>query len=284
MAHAPPETCPHCGAPAFEIRRFCKTCQNDLGAPNVRLARAEDERRALKQRYEEVRSTASETGCLAYLDDFENRITAKSAVVVCVPASIAKSLVSDPREGYINYESLVGANARAPAAAPHDRARRGVSATLFGEAADHLAYGVLSLDNAGLPTYGDVYCVLKTLAISHRTSFLETNSFRFVNIHEITPTSPFPAGYRAAWENRHELAAAKHGTHIINDPSTDPQALLVQSDAVNRDNDEFIEAHIYEGFDIYAIEDMVPVRRTDRPEQDELDLKIALDKFAPPQE
>ena len=55
-------------------------------------------------------------------------------------------------------------------------------------------YGILSLTNEGLPSYGEVCCRLRRIAIEDRTSFLECNSFKFIAQHKLTPGRGYPRG------------------------------------------------------------------------------------------
>ena len=60
---------------------------------------------------------------------------------------------------------------------------------------------------------------------------------------------------------------------------SDWQVLLVQSDGQNRENDDFIEAHIFEGFDINAIESMVELTGAKLSREERMDIDIAIYKF-----
>lgn len=224
---------------------------------------------------------AQKNGCAQEFDGFARRLRDQSGVIVTLPAGIARDLATDPRTIYAGYESLVGARARRPAKLLHDRHRAAVGGMLFGTYANMIRYGVLSLTTAGLPTYGDVYCRLRAVAVQDRVSFLERNSYAFVALHKLKPGDSIPLGFRSVWADRHLLALAKLAVRLR--PRTTPsdwQRLLIESDGISRENDEFIEAHIYDSFDIAAIEAMVPVpRRRKRSDPAELDVRVALEKF-----
>ena len=60
---------------------------------------------------------------------------------------------------------------------------------------------------------------------------------------------------------------------------SDWQAILIHSDGQNRENDDFVEAHIYEGFDSNAIESLIAIPGKKLRKEDALDLEIAISKF-----
>jgi hypothetical protein len=170
---------------------------------------------------------------------------------------------------------------RAPASPENDRHRCGVDGILFGSYASQIRQGVLSLTEKGLPTYGDVYCRLKAIAIEDRVSFLETNSYTFVKEHRLVPGGSIPSGFRSIWKNRYQLALAKLGKSLSQrSAKADWQRLLVKSDGTDRSTDDFIEAHIYGGFNVDAIEEMqrVPKGRK-RNDPAEIDARMAIEEF-----
>jgi hypothetical protein len=197
-----------------------------------------------------------------------------------MPAGVARGLLDSPNDLYVNYERLVGAKARKPADFDDDRRRCAVAGTLFGSYAKSIIYGALSLTGHGLPTYGSVHCRLRSVAIDKRTSFLETNSYRFIQDRGIVLGDDLPVGFKASWEHRHSLALAKIADRLsTGQTESDWQAIIIHSDGINRENDDFIEAHIYEGFDRNAIDSMVPSTGKKLSRDERLDQCIAIDKF-----
>ncbi len=55
--------------------------------------------------------------------------------------------------------------------------------------------------------------------------------------------------------------------------------LLVCSDRKDRENDEFIEAHIYDGFDIAAVEQMIMTTKKGMTRGQRVDAKLAIELF-----
>ena len=274
------DKCPNCSSRLPDSDRYCSTCRHDIGAPNVRSAGSQSERSALKSRFAEAKIRARSRKLEKSFNNCFDAVGKVSGVVVAMPASVARGLAEDPRKVYVNYETLVGAGIRRAAESQNDRHRCAVTGFLFGSYAPKIVYGVLSLNDQGLPTYGRVFCRLRNVAIQDRTSFLEENSFTFAKKHDLRLDSIIPEGYRAVWENRYQLVLAK-----ICDSLTTAQGvlswqrLLVRSDGKTQANDDFIEAHIYDSFDIASVEQMVVANTKGMSRDERLDAKLAMELF-----
>lgn len=280
LALSPQDICSECGAPLSATKRHCPTCKADAGAPNVRHCRTDENLKALAARFEAARTRVIAIGCSKEFSDFTAMVKGKSGVVVSMSGGVARKLVEDPTSLYINYEKLVGANARKPADSNNDRQRCAVGGLMFGSYANLIVYGALSLKKEGLPTYGDVHCRLRSVTIDKRTSFLETNSYRFVREHDIVPGGKLPIGHMACWSQRHSLVLAKLADRLsAGQTESDWQAILIHSDGHNREKDDFVEAHIYEGFDRNAIESMTATPSNKLRRREKLDVEIAISKF-----
>lgn len=273
--------CEKCGAPLSSHSHECPACFTTVGAPNVRQCSAASELDALLARYNTAARAAESRGAMREFRAFEQLLIDEGRVVVSLPAGVAHSLFSDPRMIYENYESLVAGGARVAAAENLDRDRCGAGGLLFGSYASKIRYGVLSLDCIGLPTYGDLYCELKLIAIQDRTTLLETNSYDFVKTHNLTVGNPMgPPGYQATWENRHLLALAKLGDQVLCGSTRDDwQQLLVKSDSINRANDDFIEAIIYGTFNAHSIVRVEPIGGRKMNKHERLLVKAAMEAF-----
>lgn len=274
------ETCAECGSTLVLSKRHCPTCNNDAGFPNVRQFGSENNLKILQERYDKANAQANSLGFSSEFTAFENKIKYNSTVVLSMSAGIARNIFDDPRFIYSNYEALVGAEARKPAEQEDDRHRCAVGGILFGSYADKIIYGVLSLTNEGLPTYGTVYCRLRPVAVNKRTSFLETNSYKFIEAHNLVAGKRLPVGFSSNWDTKHYLVLAKLVDCLRSGQNEiDWQGNLIESDGVNRENDKFIEAHIFEGFDYNAIENLIPAKNTKLSRAERLDLDIAISMF-----
>jgi len=251
-----------------------------VGAPNVRSAASQSERSALKKRFEQAKRRARPSKLRQEFNNCFDAVGRSSGVVVAMPASVARRLVEDPREVFTNYETLVGAGIRRAAESQDDRQRCAVAGLLFGSYGTKIVYGVLSLNDQGVSTYGQVFCRLRNVAIQDRTSFLEENSYTFIKRHGLRPDSSIPEGYRAVWENRDQLALAKVCDSLTTaQGAASWQKLLVRSDGRDRGNDDFIEAHVYGSFDVAAVEQLVLTTTKRMSHKDKIDARIAVELF-----
>jgi hypothetical protein len=246
--------CPNlrCGSQIHADEEKCSTCGTFAGYPNVRAADHPDEVAALEARYRDERSSAAAEGRLAALDAFEQRLTNSSAAVVNVDFLFLYPFLARPGALYSTYDYGVEAEFRMPAEPENDRDRRRAGTRLFGRYAKDIRYAALSLDGAGLSSYGPFALRLRDVAIELRASLLEENSYDFVDRYGTR--GPLPPGFRCSWGNRHLLAVAKLGTELLPGTSESEFADLVLHSDGNRSTDRFIEVHIYGPFDARAIE------------------------------
>ena len=84
---------------------------------------------------------------------------------------------------------------------------------------------------------------LRDVAISHRSTVLEENSFSFVEHHGLGPKSSFPPGFRSDWTRRNLLAVAKLADLIDVGPQRGGFQLLLQCSG-KFETDQFMEVHI----------------------------------------
>ncbi|MCX5792452.1 MAG: hypothetical protein NTY45_09635 [Elusimicrobia bacterium] len=274
--------CSNCNAPLSPSLRHCPACRADAGAPNVRECGSTEERLALEERFEVSKKSAFSRGCGTEFSDFILLTEKSSCVIVNMPAAQARNLVTDVKNIYVNYEKLVGSGLRLPALIPNDKKRSGMAGFFFGTYDDQIIYGFLGFPSSKLPSYGGIACQLKSISIRNRVSFLEENSYSFFNQHkDAILKSDFPKGYRAVWGNRHKLVMAKLGDRIQKGSTdTDHEILISVSGGMNREQDEFIEAHIFETFNVHAIEAMKDANTSKHDKGAKIDAKIALEQFA----
>ncbi len=171
-----------------------------------------------------------------------------------MPATVAWNLLRRQEALYAGYESQVNAGIRTPARSEHDRQRAAVGGVVFGSYAKEIRYGVLSLDNLGVRNYGPVHCRLRERAVAHRVTFMEENSFHFVERHGLTPSDSLPAGYRAVWRERDKLASTKLEPQLAHDQTAEDWAQLLVKNGRNRSEDEFVEAHVFGSFNKDSVE------------------------------
>jgi hypothetical protein len=243
--------CERCGAEVSESLSECTSCGTFSGYPNVRIARKPEEVEALDSRYLQALIEAEERGLLEKVERFERNVQTQSQALVSMDVDTLRALATRENELFSNYALRIKAQVRKPASLSDDQRRRAVDGRLWGSFGEEIRYAALSLNGRGLSSYGDCFATLRNLHVEHRSSVLERNSFEFV---EVAPSKPLPEGFRSDWANRHKVAVTKCA-RLIKNETTDAEfpAILLES-GTSRQNDEFIEVHVYGPFDFKAIE------------------------------
>lgn len=248
--------CQHCArrSPDF-IVDFCSACwfPRALLSPPVQHAKKDEEIRAVDERYSAALSTARTRGCLEPCASFERAVRERSHAVVCMPWAVFLDINNDFRKLYTTYTKQVDLGARLAALPEHDIQRRLVETALWGHYGEQVCTAALSLDGSGLSSYGDVFAELDDTCVAYRSAVLETNSYEFVRSHPFSEERNRPAGYLATWENRGKLALVKHVYDIEQSDQDDRfQGILIRSEGERR-TDQFMEVHIFGGFNRQAI-------------------------------
>jgi hypothetical protein len=259
--------CRSCDEQVPRSARNCPSCQADAGFPNVRDAEAPEEQAALQLRLTNAEASTKARGCEPILKEFGKAVL-KSKAVMCRNLGVVSALVSNDSALYTNYYKQLEGEARLPDDNPFDRGRSAVDGTLFPNYHMNICFAALSLNNIGPTAYGAYTIVLKEKMIIQRASVFEENSFAFCQIkHRIIVGDSIPAGFRAGWLERNELAMAK--LHSMIEPSTrsdDFPSILLRNGSSPLD-DDFIEVHIWGSIHRTAIERIVgpkPKGREDR--------------------
>jgi hypothetical protein len=222
-----------------------------VGFPNVRLAQHADNKSALQGRYEEACRSASTTGCLEALMNFEIAVKASDAVInVDIP--FLNYFLTRQKVSYQSYFDGVSTGNRSIAAPENDHKRMVVDAALFGASLAKMVCAALSIDGRGLKSYGAATMRLRKEVIEHRSTVLERNSFEIFDGAAPIDMEDMPKGVWAQWDERHKLAVAKHNNVAaeINFGNTFSRILLRSG---GNHEDEFMEVWIYGGFNYEAI-------------------------------
>jgi hypothetical protein len=181
---------------------------------------------------------------------------------------------------YKSYYKQVEDGIRKKASYHNEKRREIVDTALFGKYKDDIIFSALSLKNSnGLTSYGDYVVFLKNDFISKRTTFLEENSYTFAskNAKEII-SGNIPLGYRAIWENKSKLSIAKLGDKIKKKTKCF-SSILLHSDG-DRNNDDFIEAHIYSSININNIFAVKQTKASSNNKNDLIKLMVIKDKLS----
>jgi hypothetical protein len=258
--------CPDCGKPVDYWRDRCR-CGCFIGFPNRRQADAD--RPELMQRYDAARAEARTRGVEPLLGKLE-ALADQSLPVIAMSFAACDDILRAKK--YRNYEWRTASEEQEPAG-PSDHAdRMKVGAPLYPMYQQHIHYAALSPDGRGLTSYGAVAMRWRVTPsyLGRRASLLEEDSYKFYDRHSLGGRgATVPAGYRAVWEDRARLAAAKlvaRLTAAIGENAL--PGLLMQAGPTHVEN-EFIELAIYtqEGLDILDVDRVTVLRAAATPEE-----------------
>ena len=199
--------CKYCGAPVPSEKRDCQACGEDNGAPNVRLAESEAERRALARRLRDAETSTRARKCRDVLERFGVAVLSSRAVMARSLA-VVQDLIEAGRT-YTSYQRQLASGARVAEDNAWDKTRTQVESALFPNFQQDIVFASLSLDSRGMSGYGAYVMILKEPLIARRASVFEANPYDLVEKLGWLLNKPIPPGYRAPWNERDLLAKAK---------------------------------------------------------------------------
>ena len=233
--------CPHCARPALY--------------PNVEAAEELDELNKLQQRYDAALADANSRGVESAVIEFENAVSGAKAVIAR-PLSELMRLAQNDREMYASFYELVEARVRVPTDKGWDKIRVLADSALFPHYKENIRFAALTLNEEGLPYYGECYFILRDDLIAHRASVFEENSGEWTKRHKINikEVDNLPVGFRATWSQRGKLAVAKLSNKITTTTTTDSFPSLLLQPKPPAPTEDFIEVHIWGPLTIRAVE------------------------------
>jgi hypothetical protein len=224
----------------------------------VRAAKQATEVDALNQRYDSARKTAEACGCTGVAEAFEEAVKRSKAVVARALGEVERLAASDC-ECFSTYYKQVEAELRLPDDSRWGPMRQIAEEALFPEYKREIRFASLTLDDQGLPSYGNCFIVLRTSMIAHRSSVYDGNNVLLMAQRDLRFSEQLnlPPGYRATWEDRARLSLAKLGARL--EPRMTPEQFpaLLQHPGKSTADDDLVEVHIYGPITIRAVEKVI---------------------------
>lgn len=264
--------CPSCRRPQSQINFVnCEYCGTDLGAPNVNIVSTDNETSALKKRYDDAKLESHKLGTSKYLDSFEIYFNQNVHAIINLNLSELKEWII-AGDSYKNYYRGVVEGNRKIAALANDQKRTIVDSIMHGFYGQYIIHAALTLNQNGLISYGNYGVIIDENAIKLRSSLLEENSYNFVINHHLGPENPnIPIGYRSNWLDKTKLAVSKLYKKINNSDENEFCLFVLKSNG-KRQDDEFIEVHVYKEITTLAIRNIyIPISKN---KTDELLVKV----------
>lgn len=247
VSHHPNEdraTC-SCGQPVASNVLNCTVCGEPVGFPNVRYADRQVERAGLKVRLASARVSARARGTSEKLEEFGNAVRGSQTVISRNQTDLETMLRGDG--GLMQaYHPAVRAGLRIPAFNAFDPSRETLDSAINPTFFHGLQFGALSLNQRGVPHYGDFAITLREEFTANRTTVFEENPFTFRRNHPEMLLGEADFGYRATWDTRHELAMAKLEPVLEEDTAHGAFAGILMEQGEKEDGyTDFIECHVY---------------------------------------
>jgi len=200
---------------------------------------------ALDTRVADARVSARAKGSIQALNDFEAAVDESRAVLARSIGDLDAILTSGSKLMQA-YHPAVRSGLRTPQNNGWDDIRETNDARINPHFFAELHYAALSLNDEGIPHYGDYAISLETSFISERTTVFEENPALFNIKHPMSKDRMVPLGYRATWSARSKLAIAKLQFKIspITNHADFPDILMEKTVDASGDSD-FIEVHVY---------------------------------------
>ena len=252
--------CPDCAQTIEYWRVHCR-CGHFVGFPNYREVAAE--RAELTKRHTAAQDDCKKRGVADLLTKLE-ALAEQSRPVIAMPFATSDDILRADK--YRNYHQRIQSGERDPSSAEDHADREMVGARLFPAYNDHIHYAALSPDGRGLSSYGSVAVrwEVTPVYLGRRATLLEDNSFIFYDRFSLGQRgATVPPGYRAIWEDRMKLAAAKIAPRLTTATGESRLPGLLLQPGRTRNDDDFIEVAIYAdgGLDTQDV-DRVTVQRS----------------------
>ena len=241
----------------------CPYCAEFAAFPNVRAASSPSEKTALGQRMLDAEVSAAAGDFIAELQMLGD-IASSTSLVISKSLSILDTLVRNDNLLMATFHKSVRSNTRLPENNEFDQVRASADSALFPHYAEHIHFGALSTNGAGVGHYGSYSITFKEEMIRARSSVFNENPLAFFDKHGIVIGKPIPPGYRASWEERHLIAMAKLFPSLKKGMVAAQIEALFISQASVVGGWDYIEVHTYGDLNVQNFKKIVGQRPTNQ--------------------
>lgn len=206
----------------------------------------------LVRNYDDVVADAERRGVKSQLDKIETLLARSAATINLRPDNLLSMTLGT---AYRSYHRALDQGLRRIAEEKYHAHRTAVDAKIHPGYGPQIVNAALSPDGRGLTNYGAITLRLREISIGHRSSVLRENAFAFYERHDLGRRDATEApGWRAVWADRALLGVAHLGYMIT--PAIADRDLPFQILAAGRgrDDDRYLEVHIYGEVDCFALE------------------------------
>lgn len=259
------DACVKCGEAVPLWAKDCPVCQTPASFPNVRVASRKVETDELERRVEMARASARARGSTGELNLFEDAV-GQSRAVMNRRLDALQDWLTGQSELWFSFHRQVDAG-RMPLENGWDEGRESAESTINPFVYRELNFAALSLDGAGVTSYGPFAITLRDETIEDRATAFEENPFFFNKRHKLYGGMIPPKGYRSTWAERARLAVAKLHGKIAAGTAPEAFPVTLMEDRRDEPDCDFIEVHIYGPVNrqsIARVVGQVPAKPADR--------------------
>jgi hypothetical protein len=222
---------------------------------------------ALLRNYHEAVVDAQRRGARRQVEQVESLI-AGSTATINVPPKILSSMVLGA--AYRSYYKALDQDLRRIAEQKYHAHRAAVDAKVHPGYGAEILNAAINPDGRGLTNYGEITLRLRDISISTRASVLRENAFAFYERHDLgRRDAEEEPGWRATWPDRARLGVAHLGPSLTAGIADDDLSFRILTIGANRENDRYIEVHIYGELSCAALENVSLDRPLTNPDNRE---------------
>lgn len=197
----------------------------------------------LVNNYDAALLDAGQRGVVPRVGELEALLQASIATINVDPMLLSNMAKS---HNYMTYYKALDANLRMIAERQYHARRQLVDATIHTGYEKEILNAALSPDGRGLTSYGQITLQLQDMAIEDRASVLRENAFKFYERYDLGRAgSEEQSGWRSVWTDRARLGIAHLAPEVTPAVGSQTLADLIMFSGPSRDDDRFIEVHIY---------------------------------------
>jgi hypothetical protein len=206
--------------------------------------------KALDYRYKNALDEAKKEGVEENFFKIQSA-AAMTQAVICMPLARLVPVLTDEASLISTYSLQVASGLRSPQSGGADSVRNSVEEAFFPNYAQHIRFAALSFDGWGQTAYGGCSVELKEVAVRARSTVFDSPLFNFVTKKGVVLTNEIPKGFRATWDDRAKLAAAK--IDAASDVSTEQACARLFIPLIENTTSDCMEVHIYGSLNRYSI-------------------------------
>ena len=213
----------------------------------------------LDRNYIEAVADAERRGLKRQVDRLENLLAGSVATINVSPKVLLNMALGT---SYRSYHKALDQDLRRIAERKYHAHRTAVDAKVHPGYGPEILNAAVSPDGRGLTNYGEVTLRLREISIGDRASVLRENAYAFYERYDLGKRdAEEEAGWRAVWADRARLGVAHLAPSLSPTVSGDDLPFSILNVGHNKDNDQYIEVHIFGDLTCPALDKA----RLDRP-------------------